>query len=83
MVWSNYFDDYPCISHELNAKSTMAAVKSMLELLGFAYASDKLEPFGKNSDMLGIRLDLEAAKSGVIVVDNKPSRKEELGSQCY
>ena len=78
ILWTNYFDDYPCISHLLHEKSTMSAVKGLFELLGYAYAKDKLLDFSNESEMLGIKLDLSGPRSGVVVVDNKESRKSEM-----
>ena len=78
ILWTNYFDDYPCVSHSLHEKSTMSSVKGLFELLGYAYAKDKLLDFSGESEMLGIKLDLSGSISGVVVVDNKESRKNEM-----
>ena len=56
----------------------MSAVKGLFELLGYAYAKDKLLDFSNESEMLGIKLDLSGSRSGVVVVDNKESRKSEM-----
>ena len=78
ILWTNYFDDYPTITHEAHQLSTMACVKGLFELLGFAFAEDKLAPFGEETETLGVLVNLSQASQGKIVVDNKPSRKREL-----
>ena len=75
ILWTNYFDDYPCVSHELHEKSTMSAVKGLFELLGYSYAKDKLLDFSHEAEMFGIKLDLSGSRAGVVVVDNKEPRK--------
>ncbi len=54
----------------------MSSVKGLFELLGYAYAKDKLLDFSDESEMLGIKLS--GSRSGVVVVDNKESRKSEM-----
>ena len=61
VCWASYFDDYPMASHALTESSTMAACKSLLSLLGFDYADDKLNPFAQLADMLGVQLDVSEA----------------------
>ena len=78
ILWTNYFDDYPCVSHRLHEKPTMSAVRGLFELLGYAYGKDKLLDFSNEAEMLGIKLDLSESGSGVVVVDNKESRKGEM-----
>ena len=53
-------------------------MKGLFELLGYAYAKDKLLDFSNEAEMLGIKLDLSGSRSGVVVVDNKESRKGEM-----
>ena len=76
--WGNYFDDFPCLSHELNQVSTMGSVKALFELLGFALAVTKLAPFEHEAELLGI--SLSCPSPSIIQVDNKESRKSELAS---
>ncbi|CAK9064420.1 unnamed protein product, partial [Durusdinium trenchii] len=78
ILWTNYFDDYPTITHEAHQLSTMTCVKGLFELLGFAFAEEKLAPFGEEAETLGVLVNLSQASQGKIVVDNKPSRKQEL-----
>ena len=78
IVWGNYFDDFPCISHSLHCTSTLACVQSLFGLLGFAFAEDKLAPFSTRAEMLGVEVDLTQCCNGKICVDNKQSRKREL-----
>ena len=74
--WSNYFDDFPCVAHCSQVGSTQACVEGLFQLLGFKFASDKLAPFSTSTEMLGVLVD--TAERGVIKVDNKESRKQDL-----
>lgn len=56
----------------------MTCVKGLFELLGFAFAEEKLAPFGEEAETLGVLVNLSQASQGKIVADNKPSRKQEL-----
>ena len=80
VVWTNYFDDYPCLSHAAHVASTMACVQGLFKLLGFAFAEDKLLPFEDRAEMLGVEVNLTEAPSGTIIVDNKKQRKIELAA---
>ena len=77
--WSNYFDDFPCISHCCQLASTKSSVECLFKLLGFRFAHDKLAPFAERSEMLGVILD--TSKQGCIVIDNKDTRKAELAAE--
>ena len=50
--WANYFDDFPVVLMSQSG-STLGSVKTMLKILGFEYAEDKLEPFSREAEMLG------------------------------
>ena len=77
--WSNYFDDYPCVTHGSQMASTQSCVEGLFQLLGFRFASDKLAPFSNSTEMLGVVVDTSDKK--FIKVDNKESRKRELVSE--
>ena len=76
--WSNYFDDFPCISHCSQVGSTQACVEGLFQLVGFRFASDKLAPFSTSTEMLGVVAVVDTAERGVIKLDNKESRKQDL-----
>lgn len=78
VLWTNYFDDFPVVSHRLHTASTMSSIQGMLKLFGFAYAEDKLKPFDTSAEMLGVVMDLAMSRSKQIRVHNKPSRTQEL-----
>ena len=71
---SSYFDDFPLVTHLMNEASTMSMAKSLLRLLGFSFAEDKLWPFQLLAEMLGVELDLSGAPEGQLRVRNKASR---------
>ena len=58
----------------------MAAVRSLFDILGFKFAFDKLSPFDRRSEMLGVEVDLRCLEEGDVVIDNKAARKEELAA---
>ena len=70
--WTNYFDDYPCLTCALQTKSTMAAVKSLFSTLGFKFAADKLSDFGPEAEVLGVKIAVQCPAK--VVVANKESR---------
>ena len=78
LIWFNYFDDYPCATFVEQKTSTMGAVRTLFDVLGFKFAEDKLSPFDRRAEMLGVEVDLKHLPADKIVVDNKASRKEEL-----
>lgn len=78
ILWSNYFDDFPIVTHQKNTSSTMVAAKGLLSLFGFTYAQDKLNPFGKQAEVLGVVVDLADTPKGEVRVTNKPSRVDDL-----
>ena len=78
LCWGAYFDDFPLVCNIANRQSTLSTALGIFELLGFAYSSEKLEPFSKVATMLGVELDLESATDGLVRVRNKASRVEEV-----
>ena len=60
--------------------STLGSIKTMLKILGFDYAEDKLEPFSREAEMLGVVVDLSRTRDGKIVVANKPGRDLEMAA---
>ena len=77
--WSNYFDDYPCISHHGQVSSTRACVEGLFQLIGFKFAQEKLAPFSTASEMLGVVVD--TSEKGVVMLDNKETRKLDLTTE--
>ena len=78
LCWGAYFDDFPTLTHDLNAKSTMALARGIFDLVGFKCSEDKIEPFGKITEMLGVELNTTDIGKSVLRVQNKASRVEEL-----
>ena len=78
LCWGAYFDDFPLMCNVANKQSTLSTALGIFELLGFKYNAEKLEPFKKVATMLGVELDLCGAAEGIIKVQNKPSRVEEV-----
>ena len=78
LLWFNYFDDYPCATFVEQRKSTLGSVRTLFDILGFRFAEDKLAPFDRRAEMLGVEVDLTHLLSDRVIVDNKTSRKDEL-----
>eukprot|EP00435_Cladocopium_sp_Y103_P052388 s1758_g16.t1 len=78
ILWGNYFDDYPMVTTKILARSSMTASTTLLDLLGFEYATHKLKPFADRASVLGVDIDLGKVDEGLILVRNKPSRVEEV-----
>ena len=56
----------------------MTSALTLLDLLGFQYSKDKLQPFSDKTEMLGVELNLVDGKNGIVEVRNKASRANEL-----
>ena len=78
--WANYFDDFPVVSVSQTSGSTLGSIKTMLKILGFEYAEDKLQPFSREAEMLGVVVNLSQTLDGKIVVANKPGRDLEMAA---
>ena len=76
----NYFDDFPHVAASRTADQSQAAMEQFLEILGWQIASgkDKRVPAAVKFSVLGVVVDLSESKRGVIRVENKASRAEEM-----
>jgi hypothetical protein len=78
IIWMSYFDDFPMLSHSLHVGSTLACAKGLMSLFGFVYSEEKLLPFERSAEILGVVFDLSRSGEGRVSISNKPSRVEEL-----
>ena len=78
IIWMSYFDDFPMLSHSLHTGSTLACARGMMSLFGFVYSEEKLLPFERSAEILGVVFDLGLSSEGRVSISNKPSRVEEL-----
>lgn len=78
LFWANFVDDYPVMSPECLAKSSMDTLLILSSLLGFSASVDKLSPFSHIATMLGVEVDLGSAEEGVIRIKNKEGRSSEV-----
>lgn len=76
----NYFDDFPHVDTSRTADQSQAVMEQFLEILGWQIASDKDKrvPAAVKFSVLGVVVDLSESKRGVIRVENKASRAEEM-----
>ena len=56
----------------------MTSASTLLDLLGFQYSKDKLQPFSDKTELLGVELNLVEGRNNVAEVKNKASRVNEL-----
>ncbi|CAE7606611.1 unnamed protein product [Symbiodinium sp. CCMP2456] len=78
LFWANFVDDYPVMSPECLAKSSMDTLLILSSLLGFSASVDKLNPFSHVATMLGVEVDLGSAEEGVIRIKNKEGRSSDV-----
>ena len=78
LPWCNYYDDYPIFTPSCLEQSTMTTMVTLLNLLGFEFATDKLKQFSSEATMLGVEVDCGGWTTSNIVVRNKESRSKEL-----
>ncbi|CAE7576274.1 unnamed protein product [Symbiodinium microadriaticum] len=78
LFWANFVDDYPIMSPECLAKSSMDTMLVLSSLLGFSASVDKLSPFSHIATMLGVEVDLSSAAEGCIRIKNKEGRASEV-----
>ena len=76
ILWTNFFDDYPCLSPASVCKSSRAAIGMFLTLLGwqFAEVGPKAPDFAELFDALGVRYDIRCIGQGLSTVGNKTER---------
>ena len=77
---SNYFDDFPHVDTLRMADQSQAVMEQFLEVLGWQIATgvDKRIPAAVRFPVLGVVVDLSESALGIIRVENKPSRAEEM-----
>ena len=80
IVWSSYYIDFPLLCPEGLERSTLGAAKTMFNILGFAYAEDKLCEPSERAEILGIELDVADSRQGTIRVGNKKDRIADIGA---
>ena len=64
IVWADYFDDYPVLTHSLCFSSTGACVVGLVKLLGFKRSKHKMLPFASSGEVLGVLVDFAQAQKG-------------------
>ena len=82
VLWSNYFDDFPMLEHEMLAPRTSSVVECFLHALGWSVSmtEEKRKPMALSFDALGVTFNLDELHKGAFAVSNKVSRTKELVS---
>ena len=78
LQWSVYFDDFIGVETEVLSKIYDLCVEGLFAILGWETAEDKDTSFGSVAKVLGLRIDLGAARFGRAFFTNTDSRKDEL-----
>eukprot|EP00438_Fugacium_kawagutii_P016271 Skav232599 [mRNA] locus=scaffold2282:11506:13323:+ [translate_table: standard] len=78
LAWPAYFDDFLRLCEKTSSKHTDLCISAMFSFLGWKLSEDKLIPFDSVCKVLGVRLDPNNAKLGIVRVANTPERVEEL-----
>lgn len=82
MTLTSFFDDYPCLEYETLAKQSGDVLEEVLMMLGWGIATDKLLPFSKILEAIGVQFDFAAVTSGgCIVIGNTPKRREAVSNE--
>ena len=76
--WSGYFDDFPVVSPAVLSESTMKTMILLLDLLGFEFASHKLQQFSNQATVLGVEVDFGKVLEDKVLVGNKVGRLQEV-----
>ena len=75
-----FYDDFPLFSPADLAASADESASALLDLLGWRHArtGPKGKPFEAVFNVLGCQLNLQGVHSGMLVLENKPSRIERM-----
>ena len=82
VVNTNFFDDFCQLECDALCDSSWRTAELVMRLLGWkiSMSEDKRSPFSKQFNLLGAVIDLSLTTSGVVSVQNKPSRISDLES---
>ena len=75
-----FYDDFPLFSPADLTASADESASALLDLLGWRHArtGPKGKPFEAVFHVLGCQLNLQGVHSGMLVLENKPSRIERM-----
>ena len=76
LMASNYFDDFTFVESRRLATQTEDLILDLMSLLGFDIKDGK--HFASTFDVLGVTFDLTRISEGLLVIDNKASRKHAI-----
>jgi hypothetical protein len=80
LPWTNFYDDFTCITHEQLADNTAKTIELFFDLLGWSFARDgkKAQAFSDRFDSLGVTFDFSRVNHGQLAVCNTERRVQEL-----
>ena len=69
-----YYDDFPVASPCFLGQGTDQVVHAVMDLFGFDLSLDKEQPFGTDTETLGVMVNTADLRFEVVTVGNKPDR---------
>eukprot|EP00435_Cladocopium_sp_Y103_P055104 s1350_g18.t1 len=80
IVWSHFFDDFVTFCRSVHSNNTAQTVDLLFKLLGWKYAEhgDKATNFASQLGALGVVINLEDARKGMVTFSNTDKRRTEL-----
>ena len=82
LVWSNYFDDFICMSQDSSSSITSGCVRAFVDLLGWKVSGrEKDLPFDRIFKALGVQMSLDNWRGGTVFMQNTEKRILEL-NEC-
>ena len=84
LINSPYYDDFTQIEFKRLAFSARQCFHDLFEILGFDLALEpkKNKDFAPMFDPLGVRINLSDSRAGIVCIEAKPSRVEEITHIC-
>ena len=80
LAWTAYFDDYTTFCRDVLTSNTTKTVEGLFTLLGVSFArdGDKAQSFSKKFKSLGVEIDVEGFRGGVVRIGHTRERQIEL-----
>ena len=82
LSWLNYYDDFPILESSLTVTSARHSAECLMATLGcqVSKSDSKQLEFSPSFGLLGVELDF-GSRPGAVIVQNRPSRVEQLRVQ--
>ena len=78
LVNTSYYDDFCQVKCDELSESASETAEQLLGLLGWEiFSGDKLKPFARSFDILGVTISFARASEGLVEVANRAGRIED------